>query len=114
MDAVAENILHVPAWAVYVLVFLIPALEASAFVGFVFPGEIACLLGGVAAFQGNASLTAVIVVAVLGAIIGDSIGYAIGRHRPPLRRHASRPAAPAGHQARSRRSIEGRDQAPRR
>ena len=79
MDAVAENILHVPAWAVYVLVFLIPALEASAFVGFVFPGEIACLLGGVAAFQGNASLTAVIVVAVLGAIIGDSIGYAIGR-----------------------------------
>lgn len=79
MESLAVNILHVPAWAVYALVFVIPALEASAFVGFVFPGEIACLLGGVAAFEGRASLAGVIVVAILGAVIGDSVGYAIGR-----------------------------------
>lgn len=79
MESLAETILHVPSWAVYALVFVIPALEASAFVGFVFPGEIACLLGGVAAFEHGASLTGVILVAILGAVVGDSIGYAIGR-----------------------------------
>ena len=38
-----------PAWLVIALVFLRPALEASAFIGFGFPGEVAVILGGVAA-----------------------------------------------------------------
>jgi len=106
VEGLAENILHVPAWAVYVLVFLIPALEASAFVGFVFPGEIACLLGGVAAFQGRASLAGVIVFAILGAIIGDSVGYAIGRRygEPLLGRLPARVVKP-DHVARSKAAI---------
>ncbi len=79
VSAVAQNILHMSGWAVLGLVFLLPALEASAFVGFVFPGEVACLLGGVAAFDGRVSLPAVIVAAVAGAVVGDSVGYAIGR-----------------------------------
>jgi membrane protein DedA with SNARE-associated domain/membrane-associated phospholipid phosphatase len=61
------------------VVFLIPALEASAFVGFVFPGEIAVLLGGVLAYQGRIPLWAAIAAAIAGAILGDSIGYWIGR-----------------------------------
>jgi undecaprenyl-diphosphatase len=48
-------------------------------VGFIFPGEIAVILGGVVASQGRAPLWAVIVAAVSGAIIGDSIGYLVGR-----------------------------------
>jgi membrane protein DedA with SNARE-associated domain/membrane-associated phospholipid phosphatase len=75
----ADKILQLPGWLVLSLVFLFPALEASAFVGFVFPGEIAVILGGVAAFRGTVSLWAVIVAAVSGAIIGDSVGYVIGR-----------------------------------
>ncbi len=59
--------------------FALPALEASAFLGFVFPGEIAVLLGGVLAFEHRISLPTAIVAAVAGAIIGDSIGYFIGR-----------------------------------
>lgn len=61
------------------IVFAATALEASAFIGFLFPGEIAVLLGGVLAFQGRVPLPAVIVAAVAGAIIGDSIGYYVGR-----------------------------------
>ncbi len=61
------------------LVFLVPALEASAFVGFVFPGEVAVILGGVAAWRGTVPLWAVIAAAVAGAVIGDSAGYLIGR-----------------------------------
>jgi undecaprenyl-diphosphatase len=59
-------------------VFLLPALEASAFVGVVFPGEIAVLLGGVLAFEHRAPLWAVIVAAIAGAVIGDSVGFEIG------------------------------------
>lgn len=55
-----------------------PALEASTFLGFIFPGEIACLLGGVLASQSHVSLALVIVVAIAGAVIGDSVGFAIG------------------------------------
>jgi len=87
---------------VLALVFLLPALEASAFVGFIFPGEIAVILGGVAAWRGTVPLWAVIAAAVTGAIIGDSAGYLIGRlwgerllhgtigRLPVIRRHLNR------------------------
>ncbi len=77
--SVTDRILSLPGWLVLVLVFAFPALEASAFVGFVFPGEIAVILGGVAASRGTVPLWAVIAAAVSGAIIGDSIGYLVGR-----------------------------------
>ena len=79
LGSVTERILTLPGWLVPTLVFLLPALEASAFVGFVFPGEIVVLLGGVAAWRGTVPLWAVIVAAVAGAIIGDTAGYFIGR-----------------------------------
>jgi undecaprenyl-diphosphatase len=79
LAAITDAILRLHGFAALAIVFLIPALEASAFVGFVFPGEIAVLLGGVLAFQGRVPLWAVIIAAVLGAAIGDSIGYAIGK-----------------------------------
>jgi membrane-associated protein len=64
---------------VYLLVFLVPALEASVFVGFVLPGETAVLLGGVLAYEHRVSLTGILIVAIAGAVIGDSIGYFVGR-----------------------------------
>jgi undecaprenyl-diphosphatase len=72
-------ILHLHGWAALAIVFLLPALEASAFVGFVFPGEIAVLLGGVLAASGRVALPAAAAAAVLGAVIGDSAGYLIGK-----------------------------------
>jgi undecaprenyl-diphosphatase len=77
--SVSSWILSLGGTAALIVVFLVPALEASAFVGFIFPGEIAVLLGGVIAHDGRVSLVAVIVAAILGAIIGDTIGYSIGR-----------------------------------
>jgi undecaprenyl-diphosphatase len=76
---ITDTILHLHGWAALALVFAVPALEASAFVGFIFPGEIAVLLGGVLAYQGRISLGAALAAAILGAIVGDSIGYWIGR-----------------------------------
>jgi membrane-associated protein len=64
----------------YLLLFLLTALEASAFVGLFVPGETALLLGGFLAYQGKLNLFVVIVVTALGGILGDSAGYEIGRH----------------------------------
>jgi len=76
---ITDRILSFPAWLAIAFVFLLPALEASAFLGFIFPGEIAVILGGVVASQGRAPLWAFMLAAVSGAIIGDSTGYLIGR-----------------------------------
>jgi len=76
---ISDWILSLDGWIALTIVFLVPALEASAFLGFVFPGEIAVILGGVLAFNGRISLPAVIAAAVAGAIVGDTIGYFVGR-----------------------------------
>lgn len=56
IDSVASHILALPAWVALLVVFALPALESSAFVGFVFPGEIALVLGGVLASEGRVPL----------------------------------------------------------
>jgi undecaprenyl-diphosphatase len=69
-------------WA-YVVVGLLAALEASAFVGLFIPGELALLTGGYLAQQGRAGLVPMLVVAACGAVVGDSAGYEIGRQFGP-------------------------------
>ena len=62
----------------YGLLFLfgIVCLESA---GLWVPGETALIAAGVYASKGNLSITAVIAVAAAGAIIGDNIGYWLGR-----------------------------------
>lgn len=79
LDRIAAHLLTLPPWVALLVVFLLPALEASAFVGFVFPGEIALILGGVLAFQVAVPLWAVLAAGIGGAVIGDSVGYLVGR-----------------------------------
>lgn len=62
-----------------VLVFLLPALEASIFLGFVLPGETAVVVGGFLAYEGKVPLWAVFATAIVGAILGDSVGYEVGK-----------------------------------
>lgn len=69
----------VPTWLLYLVIFALPFLEASVFLGFVFPGETALVFGGVLASQGEVNLATVLALAVVGAITGDAVGYAIGR-----------------------------------
>ena len=73
----------VPTWVTYLAVFLLPFLEASVFLGFVIPGETALVLGGVLAAQGRVQLLPLIGLAIAGAILGDAVGYAVGRRFGP-------------------------------
>lgn len=95
MSVLVPDLAAVPAWVLLAVVFLLPALEASTLVGLVVPGETAVLLGGVFAHQGKVALPAVMAAAVLGAVVGDNIGYVLGaRLGPALFARASRRTAP--------------------
>lgn len=79
MSHLADRILQLPPAVALLLVFALPALEASAFVGFVIPGEIGVLLDGVLANQHKLPLWAALAAGIAGAVIGDSVGYEVGK-----------------------------------
>jgi membrane-associated protein len=61
----------------YPVLLLLVMAEAG---GLPVPGETALIASGVLASQGRLDIAAVIALAAAGAIVGDNIGYAIGRH----------------------------------
>jgi len=74
----------VPQWLLdlfarygYAVVFLGVFLENT---GLPVPGETALLAGSALAHFGQLSLTRVIVTAIVGATLGDNLGFYIGRH----------------------------------
>jgi membrane protein DedA with SNARE-associated domain len=83
MSSLIDRILSVPGSLVYVIVGLVVFAEDALFVGFVIPGETAAVLGGVDASRGHVHLWLVMVVVVAAAIVGDSVGYEIGRRAGP-------------------------------
>jgi undecaprenyl-diphosphatase len=76
---ISDHLLALNGTLVLIAVFLLPALESSVFLGFLIPGETAVVIGGVTAYSGHTQLWAVLLMAVLGAVIGDGIGYAVGK-----------------------------------
>jgi len=82
-EIINDVLTAVPPWAVYLLVFALPFLEASIMLGFVIPGETALVFGGVLAAGGQGSVAAVLAIAIAGAIAGDAIGYFVGRRYGP-------------------------------
>jgi membrane protein DedA with SNARE-associated domain len=92
-----ENLLELAEPWLYVLVFVLAAAEGAFLVGLVLPGESSMLLAGVVAYQGNASAILIYVCGICGAIVGDSIGYWVGRRFGP-RLRASRLGRKVGDQ----------------
>jgi undecaprenyl-diphosphatase len=76
-------LLTIPSIPALILVFMLPALEASVFLGFIFPGETAVVVGGVLASFGRFPLWLTVVAASLGAVGGDTAGYFIGKKFGP-------------------------------
>jgi membrane protein DedA with SNARE-associated domain len=70
------NVEHLVQASGYPLLFLIVMSESG---GVPVPGETGLIAAAVLASQGKLSIELVIPVAALGAIVGDNIGYAIGR-----------------------------------
>jgi membrane protein DedA with SNARE-associated domain len=63
----------------YLIIFAGVFLENSAGLGLVIPGETILILGSFFAARGSLNIVAVIVIAFVGAVLGDNLGYYIGR-----------------------------------
>jgi membrane protein DedA with SNARE-associated domain len=76
MLAALLNVDHLVRTAGYPLLFLLVMCESG---GVPVPGETGLITAGVLASQGNLKIALVIPIAAAAAIIGDNIGYLIGR-----------------------------------
>ena len=83
VQAVLDAIRSVPPALAYTIIALLTFGEAAMFVGFVVPGETAVLLGGFLASQGRLDIVTLIVLVVISAILGDTVGYEVGKHLGP-------------------------------
>jgi membrane protein DedA with SNARE-associated domain len=75
---VAASIFSVAEDVGYPLIFLIVMVETGCGVPWA-PGELATVTGGIAASDHKLQIEVVIAIAAAGAIVGDNIGYLIGR-----------------------------------
>jgi undecaprenyl-diphosphatase len=87
LDRLLAAFLSIPGPWVVGAVFFFSAAETALFVGFVVPGELAVILGGALASRAHVPLPAVLAASVLGPILGDSIGYYLGRRYGENTRH---------------------------
>jgi membrane-associated protein len=83
VNGLVDRVLGLPGWLVLVVTGLVVFAEDAVFVGFVVPGETVALLAGAAAKLGHVSLAGVLAVVVGAAIVGDTVGYEVGRHAGP-------------------------------
>jgi membrane protein DedA with SNARE-associated domain len=83
IGGLVDRILGLPGWLVLLVAGSVVFAEDALFVGFVLPGESVALLAGAAAKLGHVSLGSVLIVVIVAAIVGDSVGYELGRHLGP-------------------------------
>ncbi|GAA0327968.1 DedA family protein [Actinoallomurus spadix] len=79
MGSITHALLDLHGPVIYGVVAALVFAEAALFFGFVFPGETAIVVAGVLASQHRVSLPVLLGIIVLSAIVGDSVGYEIGR-----------------------------------
>jgi membrane-associated protein len=65
------------------LIALIIFAESGMFVGFFFPGDTLLMTAGIFAAQGHLNIAEVIAVIAFAAILGDNVGYMIGKRYGP-------------------------------
>lgn len=88
------NLLHTISYAG---IFAILFAESGLLIGIVLPGDSLLITAGLLSAQGSLSVWGVVAAAVVGAILGDTTGYWIGRRLGPaiFRRPESRFFKPA-------------------
>ncbi len=92
---VVSSVLNMHGLVAYLAVGGLAFGEAALFLGFFIPGETAVIVGGVLASMHRVSLPGMLAVAIIAAVSGDSVGYAVGSFagpwlmsKPPLRGRA--------------------------
>jgi len=83
LQKVVDTLLGVTPWVALLIIAALVFGEAALFFGFVLPGETAVLYGGVLADAGKVSVYVVLAVVIVAAVLGDSVGFEVGRSLGP-------------------------------
>lgn len=83
MGNVTDHLMGLHGPVIYAIVAALVFGEAALFFGFVLPGETAIVAGGVLAAANRVSLPLLLAIVVVSAVVGDSVGYEIGRRFGP-------------------------------
>lgn len=104
LQKVVDTLLSVPPWIALLIIAALVFGEAALLFGFVLPGETAVVYGGVLAAAGKVSVVVVLLVVWVAAVVGDSVGFEVGRvlgprltRAPILRNHPDRIAGAQGY-----------------
>lgn len=88
LKTLLSPVLALHGWEAYAVVAALCFGEAALLLGFFLPGETAVVFGGVLASEHHVNLVGMVVLVVVAAILGDTVGYEIGKHfGPALLRH---------------------------
>jgi membrane-associated protein len=103
VHAVTSAIESLPPLAAYAIIAALVFGEAAVFIGFILPGETAVVLGGFLSSTNHLNIAVLCVLVVTAAVVGDSVGYEVGRVFGPrvvrwrlLDRHEARLAIARG------------------
>jgi len=83
VTALLDRLFNVSGVLVYSIVAVLVFAEDALFIGFLIPGETAAIIGGVIASRGHVQLWLIALIVVAAAIVGDTVGYEVGRHLGP-------------------------------
>jgi undecaprenyl-diphosphatase len=79
MDRIIDALFELPPVTVYVLIAAFCWTEAAFFLGFVTPGELAVITGGILAARADVELEVLLVVVSLATLAGNATGFLLGR-----------------------------------
>jgi membrane-associated protein len=82
MDTALGGIGQLPLWAVLVAVCLVMALETTMLVGIVVPGDLVVLVAASTA-RTPLELALLMAAVTVGSLVGETVGYAVGRRWGP-------------------------------
>ncbi|MFF0815306.1 DedA family protein [Rhodococcus sp. NPDC003318] len=83
MTTLLERLQGLEPLVVYLVVSAFVFVEDALFIGFVVPGETAAIVGGVIASQADVNLWVMVAVVIVAAMLGDTVGFGIGRRVGP-------------------------------
>ena len=97
LQTIVDTLLGVTPWVALLIIAALVFGEAALFFGFVLPGETAVVYGGVLAANDKVHVALVLLVVIAAAIVGDSVGFEVGRKLGPrltgsrmLRKHRTK------------------------
>src|SRR6188768_557350 len=70
-------------WWSYAMLFAIVFAETGLLAGFFLPGDSLLFTVGVVAGAGDLNLASILLLLSAAAVIGDAVGYSLGRHAGP-------------------------------